>query len=325
MALNEVADRFAADGYVLLEDVLDPATDLQPVVDDYAARLDELAEEWHAQGIISATYAGLPFAQRFARVAAEAGAAGVEWIQYFDFSLPLGSVKADTPIHLSEPLFGLLTNPRLLDVVETFVGPEILLNPIHHVRLKPRESLVPANLRGGLTSRTVWHQDQGVTLPEADDTDILTVWLPVTEATVENGCLRVIPGSHRSGLAIHCPGVATDRQLRIPDSLLFARSPLAVPMRPGSVLLLHKLTEHSSLSNNSDGIRWSFDLRYQPISQPTGRPAFPDFVVRSRAHPEAEVHDWRAWADAWLETRASLSEAREPVFNRWSAEAAVCA
>jgi hypothetical protein len=91
------------------------------------------------------------------------------------------------------------------------------------------------------------------------------------------------------------------------------------------VLLLHKLTEHSSLSNNSDGIRWSFDLRYQPVGQPTGRPVFPDFVVRSRSRPDAEVRDWRVWRDAWLETRAALSEAREPVFNRWSAEAAVCA
>jgi hypothetical protein len=91
------------------------------------------------------------------------------------------------------------------------------------------------------------------------------------------------------------------------------------------VLLLHRLTEHSSLSNQSDGIRWSFDLRYQPVGQPTGRPVFPGFVVRSRSQPERVVHDWSAWAGAWYETRAALSEDREPVFNRWSAAAPVCA
>ena len=213
----------------------------------------------------------MPFGQRFERVASEAGAAGVGWIQYFDFSLPLGNVRADSPIHLSEAVFNLLSTPKLLDVVEAIVGAEILLNPIHHVRLKPREALVPENLRGGLTSRTAWHQDQGVTLPEADATNLLTVWLPVTEATIENGCLCVIPGSHRTGLATHCPGGG---QLRIPEPLL-AGTPLPLPMRPGSVLLLHRLTEHSSLSNLSDGIRWSFDLRYQPVGQPTGRPVFP--------------------------------------------------
>jgi ectoine hydroxylase-related dioxygenase (phytanoyl-CoA dioxygenase family) len=321
----EITDRFEQDGYVLVEDVLDPVTDLGPVMADYAGRLDELAQEWHARGVISSTYADLPFTRRFERVAAEAGPAGVEWIQYFDFSLPLGNVKADTPIHLSEPLFRLFTNPKLLDMVEMFVGPEILLNPIHHVRLKPRETLVPEKLRGGLTARTGWHQDQGVTLPEADETEILTVWFPVTEATVENGCLCVIPGSHRVGLVTHCPATGPAGQLRIPEPLLMARTPLPMTMRPGSVLFLHKLTEHSSLSNNSDSIRWSFDLRYQPVGKPTGRPVFPDFIVRSRSQPEREVRDWRVWADAWYEARAALSQARQPVFNRWTAEAPVCA
>jgi hypothetical protein len=307
-----------------LEDVLDPAADLQPLVDDYAATLDGLAAEWRERGYIRSTYADLPFGQRFERVATEAGAAGVDWMQPFDLSLPLGNVQADSPIHLSAAVFGLLSNPKLLDVVEVLVGPEILLNPIHHVRLKPREELVTEAMRGGLTSRTAWHQDQGVALPEADATELITVWLPITAATVENGCLCVIPGSHRAGLATHCPGVNTDRQLRIPDKLL-AGAPRPVPMRPGSVLILHRLTEHSSLANRSDGIRWSFDLRYQPVGQPTGRPVFPSFVVRSRSDPARAVTDWRDWAAAWHEARASLSQDRAPVFNRWSADAPVCA
>jgi ectoine hydroxylase-related dioxygenase (phytanoyl-CoA dioxygenase family) len=308
-------------GYAVLENVLDPDADLAPIIQDYDALLDTLAARWLGEGLIPSTYAGLPFEQRFARVALDAGKAGINWIQYFDFSYPQGGLTADTPIHQSAAVFNLLVNPRLLDVAEKLIGPEIMVNPIHHVRLKPPEAEVPEALRGGLTARTPWHQDQGVALPEADETDILTVWLPITDATVENGCLSVIPGSHRSELVTHCPGYGG---LHIPDSLL-AGAPLPVPMAAGSALLLHRLTQHASLTNTSTGIRWSFDLRYQPADKPTGRPAFPAFLARSQAHPERVVTDWRDWAAMWEEARVALMQKRDPIFNRWSALAPMCA
>ena len=52
----------------------------------------------------------------------------------------------------------------------------------------------------GLISKIPWHQDNGVIMPEADEASILTVWLPLTLATIPNGCLQVVPGSHRAGL-----------------------------------------------------------------------------------------------------------------------------
>ena len=53
-------------------------------------------------------------------------------------------------------------------VVEQFIGPEILSNPIQHVRIKPPELLLPAEFQGTLAGQTDWHQDQGVALPEVD-------------------------------------------------------------------------------------------------------------------------------------------------------------
>ena len=107
-----------------------------------------------------------------------------------------------------------------------------------------------------------------------------------------------------------------------------AERAVPVPMRPGSVLLMHQRTMHSSLDNRTDDqVRISLDLRYQPIGQPTGRPAFAPagFIARSRAHPEQVLRDPRVWARTWLELRDRLATEDTPSFNRWSADAAVCA
>jgi ectoine hydroxylase-related dioxygenase (phytanoyl-CoA dioxygenase family) len=94
---------------------------------------------------------------------------------------------------------------------------------------------------------------------------------------------------------------------------------LVVPVKRGGVLLFHHLTKHASLTNTSDGIRWSFDLRYQPIGQPTGRPAFPGFIARSRQNPASAVTDWQVWADLWRETRSRLAKLDSAGrFIRWT-------
>ena len=97
-------------------------------------------------------------------------------------------------------------------------------------------------------------------------------------------------------------------------------------MKRGDTLLLHKLTAHSSRPNQSDTIRWSFDLRYHPVGQPTGRDAFPGFVARSRKAPESELHDPRLWAQHWFAARERLAaEGLAKAFNRWDANAEMCA
>ncbi len=88
---------------------------------------------------------------------------------------------------------------------------------------------------------------------------------------------------------------------------------------------MHRRTKHSSLPNVSDTIRWSFDLRYNPIGQPTGRPMFPSWVARSRAHPETELRDPAEWARLWLEARDRLAGKGKQVTNRWGLEPPVCA
>jgi ectoine hydroxylase-related dioxygenase (phytanoyl-CoA dioxygenase family) len=312
-------DHFDEHGFVVIDGVLDQSRDLQPVIDDYSGLLDQLSERWKSEGRLKSTYGELPFVQRLTKIMSEST---INVSRYFDISLPDAKIDVDEPMHLSEPIFRLITNSRLLDVVESFVGPEVLSNPVQHVRIKPPESSVQGKFaQNFLVRRTGWHQDQGVIRSEADNTPILTIWLPVNEATIENGCLSVIPGSHRNGLTHHCPGADG---LTIPDRLLEPRA-IPLPMQVGSILCMHRLTQHSSLSNLSNTIRWSFDLRFQPDGQPTGREEFPSFLVRSRLRPDQVVTDFRQWQQLWQDARERLTnEARRPK-HRWPEDAPLCA
>ena len=96
-------------------------------------------------------------------------------------------------------------------------------------------------------------------------------------------------------------------------------------MKAGDALFMDKMTMHGSLPNISDGIRWSLDLRYNPIGQATGRPWFPGFVARSRAHPEQALDDPEEWGRLWDEAGAELMKGPTPVYNRWKTGDPLCA
>ncbi len=312
-------EQFHRDGYLVVEDLFDPVADIDPIVEEYKGVLDRLADELFAKGEISSTHAELPFGPRLIEICRESGKVHA---QYFDFSLPQSNVKMDTPFWAGPSVFQMLRNEKLLDAVESLIGSEIYSNPVQHVRLKPPEHLTPKNEKGlAQLGKTPVHQDNGVVLPEADNTEILTVWFPLWDATVENGCLCVWPGSHRRGLLDHCP---SDIGLKVPGKLIQGKA-VPVPLKRGSALFLTKLTLHASYSNHSDNIRWSFDLRYNPIGQPTGRGAFPGFVARSRQQPAAELHDPQQWHQLWADTRYRLATESAGAFNRWNTENPVCA
>jgi phytanoyl-CoA hydroxylase len=319
---NAQVAQFEEQGYLAVDNLFDPQRDLEPIIEEYKGVLDRLAAELYAKGEISSTYAELPFGKRLTQIYAESGKVHA---QYFDFSLPYPNIHEDTPMWVGPAVFNVMRNERLLDAVESLIGPEIYSNPVQHVRIKPPEHLTPKNPETGQVQlgATPWHQDNGVVLPEADDTQMLTVWFPLLDATEENGCLTVVPYSHRDGVLQHCPSGAG---LHIPEQFFRKEDRVSVPLRQGGALFMHRRTCHASLSNNSDNIRWSFDLRYNPIGQTTGREAFPGFVARSQRNPESELHDAEAWADLWYQTRSRLAQQKELApLNRWKADAPACA
>src|SRR5690349_14374371 len=127
MVSKQQIDDFQRDGYVVIDDVLDPVGVVQPIIDDYAELLDRLATKWHSDGSISSTHKELGFVQRLTQIMSESS---IDVSRYFDISLPDRAVSLEDPIHLSEKVFALISNTKLLDVAESFVGPEILSNPV---------------------------------------------------------------------------------------------------------------------------------------------------------------------------------------------------
>jgi hypothetical protein len=319
----EQKEHFEEYGFVKVSHVFDPEATIDPVINEYAGVLDSLAEKLYKDGAISSTYSELEFGDRVTKIYVESGEVHN---QFFDFSLPQNGVKPDTPFWAGPAVFNTLTDPGVLDVAESIVGSEVYSNPVQHVRIKIPESVSPRDEDGNvLFGVSPWHQDAGVVNPDADETHMLTVWFPLMDAGVENGCLTVVPGSHRGELLTHCPGYKDRPGLQIPENLFNIGDSMPVPVKKGDALLLTKKTVHSSLPNVSNSIRWSFDLRYQPTGEATGRSVFPGFVARSASNPASELHDAAQWFSMWEHTRDSLARGDQTSFNRWDTDDPSCA
>ena len=119
---EEQIAQFHRDGYLLVEALFDPQEDIEPITEEYKGVLDKLANDLYANGEISSTYGDLPFGQRVIEIYKESRKVHA---QYFDFSLPLADVREDTPLWVGPAVFNTLRNNKLLDAVESIIGPEM--------------------------------------------------------------------------------------------------------------------------------------------------------------------------------------------------------
>ncbi len=272
-------EQFDEEGYVVVEDAL-RHEDLDPVIEEYDRYVAEKARELHGEGRIAHVYDDEPFERRLACMAEE------------DEEIYHASDAFIDIMHFrGKATFDFLCNERLVQLMEGILGSEIICSPIQHVRAK-----LPSDLASGKNSHVApWHQDAQVHTEEADPHFILTVWVPLCEATPENGCLQIIPGVHKREVVFWSEGFG------ISEKNMPAGGVLPVPMKKGSVLFLDKLTPHGSGPNETDCIRWSMDLRYQQAGTPTGRSCYPDFAVLSRSNPASVLTDFSAWDRLWRE------------------------
>jgi ectoine hydroxylase-related dioxygenase (phytanoyl-CoA dioxygenase family) len=101
-----------------------------------------------------------------------------------------------------------------------------------------------------------WHQDDGYT--PVEPSPYLTLWLALNDATPDNGCISVLPGSHKRGLVEHKPSPIglICHELDDPDQ------GIPVPVNAGSMAVFTSLTMHKSGINRTSGIRKAYVIQY---------------------------------------------------------------
>jgi phytanoyl-CoA hydroxylase len=107
-----------------------------------------------------------------------------------------------------------------------------------------------------------WHQDSYY-FPFEPARPVVGVWLAVTEATLANGCLHVLPASHREPVHEHVPNRRPDAQygyVEIVDHAMDADT--AVLMQPGDLLLFDSHLMHRSTDNASGELRAAMVYHY---------------------------------------------------------------
>lgn len=280
---------FQEEGYVVKPGVFTPE-DLRPLKDSISGIVDAEARKIRDEGMLEEIFEKESFETRLARIYTANPEAGVQIARAI---MGKGGGGFSGPAILD-----VLRHPPLVSCVASILGPDIIGSSAYRIRIK-----MPKYDHGEVP----WHQDSGYFLAHCDHHLILTCWIPLVDSTLENGCLYVLPRAHKQGIIRHYTGGHAGF-LEIPEDELPASEPVPIEMAQGGVLFLTNLTPHASFANTSDIVRWSIDLRYQPMDSPHNvdeppetytperepvtmacYPSEADFVIRDTRHPDREV------------------------------------
>ena len=184
-----------------------------------------------------------------------------------------GAITFTTHLVTRSPwLRDLVANDTFADLNHDLVGPDVRLYWDQAVYKKPEKP-----------RRFPWHQDNGYTFVEPQA--YLTVWIALTDATVDNGCPQVVPGLHRLGTLRH----------RWVDPLgfeCFADHPdkVAAEVPAGGAVLFSSLTPHLTGPNTTDGVRKAYIVQYAPDGARTcqGSPSAPPIGHQACDAPERQ-------------------------------------
>ena len=102
-----------------------------------------------------------------------------------------------------------------------------------------------------------WHQDKAY-FETALDAPVVGVWMALDPALPENGCMHVIPGSHRDGPVVHFDR----RDWQICDTDVQVDEDVMVPLEPGGLLFFDGLIHHGTPPNDSDKRRRAMQFHY---------------------------------------------------------------
>ena len=291
MTDQEIRTAFERDGYAVVKDLID-TRDLGPICDFIKAKVDAYSRELYREGKLSSCYETESFGRRYAAVCEELGISPRSW----DFGM------------FGPEFYDLYNLPGVLNVVHLLLGPEVLNVGTPALRTK---------LPGSMVTSFPWHQDSqyfdqltiGKKEKHTGGLRMVTVWLPLVEATVENGCCWVLPGSHRWGLLDGARGA--DLNVRMEEDIEARGNPVPVPLEPGGALFLSNLCVHTSKVNRTRECRWSIDFRCFPT------PERADLTAGEREAAEYAKNKILAGGRVPL---VVLTEGRKPTWEEWEAE-----
>ncbi|MDX6249953.1 MAG: hypothetical protein QOF10_3313 [Kribbellaceae bacterium] len=157
----------------------------------------------------------------------------------------------------------LVSDPRLLEIASLFVGPDLALFASHYIS-KPPYSGQPV----------LWHQDAAFW--PLDPMRVVTLWLAVDHSTPQNGCVRVVPGSHlgptaelRDNLDV-ASVLGKEIAVEVDES-----QAVGMVLAPGDVEVHHPNIVHGSTANTSPNRRCGLTIRYIPTSTRITDPEVP--------------------------------------------------
>lgn len=106
-----------------------------------------------------------------------------------------------------------------------------------------------------------WHQDKAY-FDYPLDTPVVGVWIALDEATIENGCMQLLPGRHREGPIVHF----NRRDWQICDDQVLGTASVAAPLPPGGLLFFDGLLPHGTPHNASPRRRRALQFHYAPAN-----------------------------------------------------------
>jgi len=169
---------------------------------------------------------------------------------------PIGGSQRSKSHLLFKWVDDLMRNPAILDPVEELVGPNILCwNTLFWVKEAHSPSFVS------------WHQD--LRYWGLDTNDLVTVWLALSPATLESGCMHVLPGSHRGELMPHKDEFKNDNMLTRGQEIsveVDESKAVAMPLQPGCASFHNGRLAHASGPNQSTDRRIGISFHYMPTS-----------------------------------------------------------
>lgn len=163
-----------------------------------------------------------------------------------------GSLNYRYKIHtVLDIAYKIATNKELLDSVEALLGPNILLYNTSFVIKEPNSK-----------AHISWHQD--LTYWGFNDDKQVAAWIALSDATEENGCMHMIPGSHKGGQLPHRTTKDSNNLLHHGQTIEGASEEQSrcIPLKAGETSLHHGWTMHTSYPNKSDDRRIGLTINY---------------------------------------------------------------